>query len=240
MSKDTKRSALTLTERLFIGVYPAGLVYADRAIEEHGDYAKVAFLSYASLELTVYRDRSPLLPLVREDAARMQARRGEEFQVSTAGQTVRLGHALPALDIQHPSDELERSALTGAQQAEGHDAELDGIQERALRKRMHYLLGEDSDAYRDSGGEWNTTQLAEDAAEDLHFTCDDGAATIPDRVFELAREVAEAFDDPATWRTAKCPECGSTGPHADNGRRLTDRDYAVKCACGHERARDAG
>ena len=48
--------------------------YADRAIEEHGDYAKVAFLSYASLDLTVYCDHSPLLPLVREDAARMQAR----------------------------------------------------------------------------------------------------------------------------------------------------------------------
>lgn len=247
MSKDTARSARTLTERLFIGIYPAGLSYADRAIEEHGDYAKVAFLSYASLDLTVYCDHSPLLPLVREDAARMQARRGEEFQVSTAGQTVRLGAALPLLEVQGVlqdagrSDETERSALTAEQQAAGHDAELDGAQERALRKRMHRLLGQDAAAYRDGGGEWLSTQLAEDAANDLRLTCEDSDATIPERIFELAREATESFDDPATWQTAECPDCQSAGPHPDNGRRPSDADYAVKClACGHERARDAG
>lgn len=139
------------------------------------------------------------------------------------------------------SDDAERSALTAEQQAAGREAELDAGQERALRKRMNWLLDQDSEAYRDSGGERNATQLAEDAAEDLHFTCEDGDATIPERIFELAREVAEDFDDPAAWGTAKCPECESEGPHPDNGRRPTDRDYAVKClACGHERARDAG
>lgn len=83
--------AAGMRDRLFIGIFPTGISYADRATEEHGDYAKVAFLSYESLELEIRRPRSPLLPLIREDAARMQARRGEDFQVSTAGQTVRLG-----------------------------------------------------------------------------------------------------------------------------------------------------
>lgn len=89
MSKDTERSALA--DRLFVGVMPAGISYADKTIDEDGDYARVASLSYSTLVLVIYHPRSPLLPLIREDAERMQARRGQMFQVSTAGQTVLLG-----------------------------------------------------------------------------------------------------------------------------------------------------
>jgi hypothetical protein len=78
-------------DALFIGIFPAGISYCDRTKEEHGDYKRVAFLSYATLELDVYAPRSPLLPRIQEHAAGLQARRGEEFQVSTSGQTITLG-----------------------------------------------------------------------------------------------------------------------------------------------------
>jgi len=80
-----------LAERLFVGVFPEGIVYADRAKEEHGDYKKIAFLPFRTLRLDVYAPKSPLLPLIRQDAARMQARRGQQFEVSASGQTVTLG-----------------------------------------------------------------------------------------------------------------------------------------------------
>lgn len=79
------------TEPLFVGIYPAGIVYADRRKEEHGDYKCIAFLSFDTLELTIYDKKSDLLPAIRTDAALLQARRGEEYRVSTCGQTVLLG-----------------------------------------------------------------------------------------------------------------------------------------------------
>lgn len=90
------------SERLFIGVYPTGISYADRSQEEHGDYKSVAFLPYDTLELEVRDPDSPLLAEVRADAAKLKARKGELFAVSTTGQadvaaglatgqTVRLG-----------------------------------------------------------------------------------------------------------------------------------------------------
>jgi hypothetical protein len=88
-ARSTERAGLA--DRLFAGVYPGGISYADRAREEHGDYAKVAFLPFDTLELVIYKPKSPLLPLVREDAAKIIARRGEQFQVSASGQHVKLG-----------------------------------------------------------------------------------------------------------------------------------------------------
>lgn len=84
----------SLSDRLFSGVYPTGIVYADRARSRGGDYERVAFLSFSTLELEVARgqEKSPLLPLVREDAARLQARRGQRYEVSASGQYVVLGH----------------------------------------------------------------------------------------------------------------------------------------------------
>jgi hypothetical protein len=77
--------------QLFIGVFPAGISYADRTKEEDGDYKKIAFLPYRSLELEIHAPRSELLPQIKEHAATIQARRGELFEVSTCGQTVKLG-----------------------------------------------------------------------------------------------------------------------------------------------------
>lgn len=75
---------------LFIGVFPAGIGYADTRREEHDDYVTVAFLSYRTLELEIRKPKSDLLPEIRKHAATIQARRGEQYQVS-CGQTVRLG-----------------------------------------------------------------------------------------------------------------------------------------------------
>ena len=84
-----------LDNPLFVGVYPTGIAYADRRTEEHGDYKKLAFLDYRTLRLREYvKPDHDLLPAVREDADAIIAQAGEEFQISTCGQTVTLGQAL--------------------------------------------------------------------------------------------------------------------------------------------------
>lgn len=84
--------------RLFAGVYPTGIVYADREREIDGDYMRVAFLPYSTLELQWAPGQHPreLRDEVELDAARLQSMRGQEFQVSTSGQTITLGKRNPA------------------------------------------------------------------------------------------------------------------------------------------------
>jgi hypothetical protein len=80
------------TNRLFIGCFPCGLVYADRAIEEHGDYRRVGFLSYRKLVFEPNKKADPrLLAEATEHAASIQAMRGEKFEISGCGQYVILG-----------------------------------------------------------------------------------------------------------------------------------------------------
>jgi hypothetical protein len=78
-------------QRLFIGVFPCGLGYADKSIEVSGDYKEVAFLPYSTLVLEIRDAKSPLLDEVRQHAEKIIARRGQQYQVSTCGQTVLLG-----------------------------------------------------------------------------------------------------------------------------------------------------
>lgn len=82
---------VNMKDRLFIGIYPAGIVYSDRAREEHGDYARVAFLPYATLTLRVDDSSSPLLGQAKRHAARIAAKRGEAFPIDGSGHTVILG-----------------------------------------------------------------------------------------------------------------------------------------------------
>jgi hypothetical protein len=86
-------------QNLFIGVFPEGLVYADKSREEHGDYKHVAFLSYATLRFHVRDEKSPLLKAAREHAASVQDRAGQEYEISAAGQTVTLGHGVKVLNL---------------------------------------------------------------------------------------------------------------------------------------------
>ena len=79
-------------ERLFAGVYPAGVVYADRAREVKGDYARCGFLSFETLDLKLAKDCPPeLRGPIEADAQKLIARRGERFEISTSGQSVILG-----------------------------------------------------------------------------------------------------------------------------------------------------
>ena len=77
--------------RLFIGGYPAGIVYADRGREKSGDYARLAFLPYHTLKLDVETDCPPeLRTLIEAHAALHKA--GDVILVS-ASQTITLGGA---------------------------------------------------------------------------------------------------------------------------------------------------
>lgn len=81
-------------DRLFSGVYPTGIVYADRAREVGGDYARLAYLNFATLKLEVEANcPADLRQRIELDAAVIQAKRGQQFQTSTAGQAVLLGSA---------------------------------------------------------------------------------------------------------------------------------------------------
>lgn len=85
-----------MQERIFAGVFPCGISYADKEREKDGDFARLAFLYFASLELRFEKDcPASLRPEIEADAATIQARRGEHYQTSTTGQTVLLGSELP-------------------------------------------------------------------------------------------------------------------------------------------------
>jgi hypothetical protein len=78
--------------RLFAGVFPCGIVYADKGRAVAGDYARLAFLPYRELEVQFERDcPAAFRAVITADAAKVIARRGEQFEVSTCGQTVTLG-----------------------------------------------------------------------------------------------------------------------------------------------------
>jgi hypothetical protein len=82
-----------MQDRIFIGVFPGGIVYADRHVEEQRDYKKLAFLPYDTLELDIQADcPAELISEIVHSAAKIQAKRGEEFPISSSGgQSVLLG-----------------------------------------------------------------------------------------------------------------------------------------------------
>ena len=77
--------------KLFVCVMPTGISYSDKSREVNGDYKKIAHLFFSDLRLDILAPRSPLVKEVMEDASKIQDRRGEQYQVSFAGQTVTLG-----------------------------------------------------------------------------------------------------------------------------------------------------
>lgn len=83
----------SMPDRLFSGVYPSGIVYADRERERHGDYLRLAFLSFKTLKLEFEKVSMPaeLRAAIERDAHKIQMRRGKSYQVSSTGQTVKLG-----------------------------------------------------------------------------------------------------------------------------------------------------
>lgn len=81
----------SLKDRLFIGVFPCAIVYADRAVEVDRDYKRVASLPYRELALQVADPKSPLLPLIRKHAKTIIARRGKRFSIDGCGKAITLG-----------------------------------------------------------------------------------------------------------------------------------------------------
>ena len=81
-----------MNQRLFIGTYPAGLVYADREKEVRGDYKRLAFLPYDTLKLDVERDCPGELEVEIVNHARtIQCQVGQHYRTSTTGSEVLLG-----------------------------------------------------------------------------------------------------------------------------------------------------
>lgn len=94
-TEKAQRKGMTLEQRLFVGKYPNALVYGDMAREKNGDFLRVANLYYSDLTVKIYEEKSPLLPMVLADIERVQAMKGQQYQVSASGQTVLLGWKLP-------------------------------------------------------------------------------------------------------------------------------------------------
>lgn len=94
-----------LNERLFTGIYSTGIVYADRGQpEQGGDYKRLAFLGFDTLQLDMKLDCPPdLRAIIETHAAAIQAKRGEEYQITTSGQTVTLGHGIKTTIVSNGS-----------------------------------------------------------------------------------------------------------------------------------------
>ena len=83
------------SDALFIGIYPSGIVYADRRKERGGDYTRVAFLPYDNLVLAVEKGADPaLVAEARAHADTLIAQRGEAFAIDASGHHVILGKDL--------------------------------------------------------------------------------------------------------------------------------------------------
>ena len=85
----------TKTDPIFLAIMPTGWWWTDRTREEHGDYAKLAFLSFSKLELEIFKGcPEDLRERIEKQAEKFRAMSGEDYQISSSGQTIRLGHAL--------------------------------------------------------------------------------------------------------------------------------------------------
>ena len=81
-----------MKQRIFIGVFPAGISYADTQREVRGDYARLAFLPYDTLKLQV-EDSCPgdLEQEIRTHARTVQCQVGQHYRTSETGSEVLLG-----------------------------------------------------------------------------------------------------------------------------------------------------
>ena len=82
-----------MANSLFACAFPAGVSYCDRTREKNGDYLSLAFLSFHTLDLVFTGNRCPaaLRSEIELNAAKIQARKGQQYIVSTCGQTITLG-----------------------------------------------------------------------------------------------------------------------------------------------------
>lgn len=81
-----------MIDNLFVGVFPAGISYADRTREKNGDYLRLAFLPYDRLviEWEKVQMSDEMRAAIAEDAEKIIAMAGQRYPVSSS-QTVLLG-----------------------------------------------------------------------------------------------------------------------------------------------------
>lgn len=92
----TKQNLIPAEKRIFCCIMPVGFSWSDRSRLVNGDYKKLAFMPFSTLDLAIVPNcPADLAAFITADAAKLQARRGEDYQVSTCGQTVKLGHLSP-------------------------------------------------------------------------------------------------------------------------------------------------
>ena len=74
---------------LFMGIFPGGMSYANRRVEEHGDYKRLAFLAWHTLKLKVQADcPADLRAKIEAHARGLQARIGEVYSGHVLGGAV--------------------------------------------------------------------------------------------------------------------------------------------------------
>lgn len=128
---------------LFIGIFPTGVMYADRCREVHGDYKRVAFLFFDTLEFRVDDPKSPLLAAARADAMSIIAKKGQEFRTSGSGQTITLGYADKR--AKNPGVRMDKTIAEVRTGLENNRAAL----RKAMRIRKHL----------ERGGKWRNLTL---------------------------------------------------------------------------------
>lgn len=91
----TNHPSVNDSERLFVGKYPCGLVYADRTVEESGDYKQLAFFCYSTLEISFQADcPDHLKRKILLDCQHLIDMKGQQYEITSSGQTVTLGSRL--------------------------------------------------------------------------------------------------------------------------------------------------
>lgn len=72
-----------MNDRLFVGCYPTGWVFADKRREVQNDYARCGYQSYKTLDLKLEPDCPPDLRVeIEAIAERHRARRGQRYSVA--------------------------------------------------------------------------------------------------------------------------------------------------------------
>lgn len=93
MSMDSEFDGQFRNNRLFIGCYPTGFVYADRKVEVHGDYKRLAYLHYGTLEADIEDDvPSFLLNRINDHINKIRSLKGTSYQIA-GNCVITLGYA---------------------------------------------------------------------------------------------------------------------------------------------------
>lgn len=98
---------ISWSDRLFCGLYPTGIVYADSGRAGAGDYKRLAYLNYATLKLDLEPDCLPEFKvLIEADAELLRESQGTNYQIA-GNASVILGSALPQIAAQIQQQEAE-------------------------------------------------------------------------------------------------------------------------------------